>query len=85
MKGGAKSGNTFDDPKPTHKGWLGICPVLIADPFGLSPTIEPRNRVVSPLLSAVVWFYVAKFNFIDFMFPGYPCSWPLRITGKVGE
>ena len=83
MKGGAKSSNTFEEPKPTHKGWLGVCPILIADPFGNEPTIEARHWVAKPLLHLVVWFYMVMFNFIGFMFPGYPCSWPLRITGKV--
>ena len=31
MKGGTKSGNTLDDPKPTHKGWLASQTDMLAD------------------------------------------------------
>lgn len=29
----------------THKGWMYICPVYIADPTSDIPTIEPRHWV----------------------------------------
>lgn len=85
MKSGSKSTITIEAPKPTHKGWLGVCPILITDAFTEGPTIEERHWVFKPLLHMTVWAYMAKFHAIGFMFPGFPCSWPLRITGKVGE
>ena len=84
MKGGSKSTITIPaENRPTHKGWLSVCPVLIADTFGDSPVIMERHWVFKPLLHAVVWSHMAAFHAIGFMFPGFPCSWPLRITGKV--
>lgn len=86
MKSGSKSDKIITIPaedKPTHKGWLGICPILIANPFDEGPTIIERHWVFKPLLHTVVWSYMAAFHAIGFMFPGIECSWPLRITGKV--
>ena len=87
MKGGDKSNKIITIPaedKPTHKGMLGICPILIADPFG-ECVITERHWSAIPLLYAVVWFYMAAFWLIGVMCPGAPVSWPVRITGKVGE
>ena len=87
MKGGDKSNKIITIPaenKPTHKGWLGICPILIADPFG-ECVIAERHWSAIPLLHLTVWFYMAKFAMLGFMFPGIDLEWPLRITGKVGE
>lgn len=84
MKGGAKSNKTIEQPKPNYKGMLGICPVLIADPFG-ECVITERHWSAIPLLHVVVWFYMAYFWMLGLIFPGISPSWPVRITGKVGE
>lgn len=83
MKGGGKSNKTIEEAKPTHKGWLGICPVLITNPHLDGPEIVERHRAFAPLLSLVVRYYLAKFALVGYLFPGLTQSWPLRITGKV--
>lgn len=41
MKSGANSTITIPaENKPTHKGWLSVCPVLIADTFWDSPVVR---------------------------------------------
>lgn len=86
MKCGSKSDKvavSTEDLPPTHKGWLGCCPVLIGAINTDAPTIAERHWSGIPLLHVVIWFYMALFALIGFMFPGAPMNWPLRITGKV--
>lgn len=61
----------------THKGWLGLCPVYIADLESDCPTLEPRHWVFEPLLD----FSTLMFQFLG-QFVEEP-AFPLRITGEL--
>ena len=72
----------MDDWPWTHSGWLGICPIYLADIESDEPHVEPRHWVFWPLF----WLSVYLFDFMNVVMglmdedhePGYP----MKITGE---
>ena len=62
----------------THKGWIGLCPVYIANKNSASPEIEPRYPMTEWLLHLSLWL----FAFFGAMNSNDDGSIPIRITGK---
>lgn len=68
-----------DDFKYTHKGWLGICPIYLADIDSDCPVIEPRHWICEPLLA----FSTLVFQTIAMFVPEEDACFPVRITGEL--
>jgi hypothetical protein len=67
----------------THKGWLGICPVYIADTFTEEPTIEPRHWMFElPMVLSSSWCIVWS-RICRFFNPAYDPGFTLHLTGEV--
>jgi hypothetical protein len=69
--------------KLTHKGWLGLCPVYLADIRSESPFVVERHWTAAPLMLASRWIYRACFVVAELMNPEWEPEWPLRVTGRV--
>lgn len=67
--------------KYTHKGWIGLCPVYIANPDSMGPDVEPRVPRTDWLLHLSLWL----FDFFGALSHGDDGSIPIRITGKLGD
>lgn len=69
----------------THRGWLGLCPVLIANTEDASPIIEPIHPAFEPLLG----LSVAIFNAINWMMSAmrndHEPFFVLRVTGQLPD
>lgn len=69
----------------THRGWLGLCPVLIANTEDDSPIIEPIHPAFDPLLG----LSVAIFNAINWMMSAmrddHEPFFVLRVTGQLPD
>lgn len=63
----------------THKGWIGLCPVLIANPNSASPDIDPRYPFTEWLLHLSLWL----FDLVGLMTQTDDGSIPIRITGTL--
>jgi hypothetical protein len=64
----------------THKGWFGVCPVLLANLDTDAPNVEPRHRVFTPLLYLSIAIYRVLFFVAALVDPlGDPGGWPIRI------
>jgi hypothetical protein len=63
----------------THKGWIGLCPVYIANPHSASPDIEPRLPFTEWVLHLSLWL----FDMIGAMTGTDDGSIAIRITGRL--
>lgn len=62
----------------THKGWLGLCPVVIGMPDSEGPDIDTRFPFTDWLLDISI---IAN----DAFTPLEEYGWPIKITGKLAE
>ncbi len=67
--------------KYTHKGWIGLCPVYIANPDSQGPDVEPRLPCTDWLLGLSLFL----FDFFGALLHHDDGSIPIRITGKLGR
>jgi hypothetical protein len=65
-------------PFYTHKGWIGLCPVYIANRHSASPDIKPRYPLTEWMLYLSLWL----FDLFGPMTGSDNGSIPIRITGK---
>jgi hypothetical protein len=63
----------------THKGWIGLCPVYIANRHSASPDVNPRYPLTMWLLYLSLWL----FDLFGPVSGNDNGSIPVRITGKV--
>ena len=67
----------------THKGWMGLCPVYMADPYGPEPAVDARHAWLEWLhdLSLAVFDLLISIKMrLD---PEYEPGWPMVITGEL--
>ncbi len=69
----------------THRGWLGLCPVLIADADHKSPIVEPIHPVFEPLLSLSVMIFNAINWMLSAMREDHEPFFVLRVTGRLPD
>jgi len=69
--------------KYTHKGWLGFCPVVVANPRSNCPDVDARPEFLMPVLRFNVWLQELAIGFCSLVAPDYEPSWKIRITGKL--
>jgi len=69
----------------THRGWLGLCPVLIANTDDCSPVIEPIHPVFEPLLSLSVAIFNAINWTLSAMREDHEPVFILRVTGQLPD
>ena len=65
----------------THKGWIGLCPVYVANPNSVSPDIDPRY----PLTEWLLYLSLGLFDFFSSLTGGDDGSIPIKITGKLDK
>lgn len=63
----------------THKGWIGLCPVLIGNPESASPNIDPRIPYTHWLLHLSMWI----FDLVGSVTGNDDGGIPIRITGRI--
>lgn len=63
----------------THKGWIGLCPVFIANPNAVTPDVEPRYPLTDWLLSFSLWM----FDLVGSFMQDDSGAIPIRITGRI--
>ena len=66
----------------THKGWIGVCPIYIADPDG-ECCVEPRLSIYWPLMRLGDAVFAMGFWLRTMVDPFYEPMWPIRITGEL--
>jgi len=67
----------------THKGWLGLCPVYIAEPDSESPWLAPRLLWLGWWLDFNSWALYAAGTMLSSSQDEFEPHWPIRITGKL--
>lgn len=67
----------------THKGWLGLCPVYLADIDSEGPTVEPRWRALAWLMPVSEAVFFVLFALAAAARPGEEPSWPILVTGEL--
>lgn len=67
----------------THKGWMGLCPVYLADPYGPNPRVDARHAWLE-------WLHDLSLGIFRFLMqirlrqdPNYEPLWPLVLTGEL--
>jgi hypothetical protein len=65
--------------KYTHKGWIGLCPVYIANKDSASPGIDPRLPFTEWLLHLSLWM----FDTIGSITGNDDGGIPIKITGRI--
>lgn len=69
----------------THRGWLGLCPVHIADPYSGAPALRARAPWLEWWLD-VNEVALAAAGFVSSMLnPEFELLWPIRITGELAS
>ena len=63
----------------THKGWFGLCPIYISEPYSEGPTLEPRIPYTGWFLDLQADIYGIFFNLVQDEDP----MWPIKITGEL--
>ena len=71
--------------KYTHRGWFGICPILIGNLHTECPCVQPINRWVVPLFwvsekgqGAFIWLRT-------YLNPHYVPEWKLIVTRALND
>jgi hypothetical protein len=64
----------------THRGWLGICPIYLADTDSDAPFIMARHWALDWLLDAHIAVLDALFSAVSCINPWFAPRWPLLIT-----
>jgi hypothetical protein len=63
----------------THKGWIGLCPVYVANPKKECPEVEIRYPGTGWLLDLSLWL----FDLIGSTTGVHDGSIPIRLTGRI--
>lgn len=71
--------------KYTHYGWMGICPVHIADPKSDCPTIDARYWWMEPLHDLSLMFFNAINFVLSHMSIDYEPNFPLWVCGELDK
>jgi hypothetical protein len=50
-----------------------------------APMVHPRHWTLAPLMVASEWLYAAAFWCAGTINPMFQPTWPLRVTGTVGD
>jgi hypothetical protein len=69
----------------THKGWFGICPVYIANPYHECPTLTPRAWWAAPLMWVSIKLQETGIAICSYMDPEWEPVWKIRLTGTFDE
>lgn len=69
----------------THYGWIGVCPVYIADPYSETPTIDARRWWLEPLHDFSIMMFGAVNFIMACMNPGHEDYFPLWISGELDK
>lgn len=70
----------------THKGWMGLCPVYMTNPYGNEPpAVDARHAWLEWLHSLSINIYGLLFFLATAINPRYEPLWPLRVTGELNE
>ena len=69
--------------KITHRGWFGVCPIYIGDPYSMSPMLLERHPAMLPLFMFSELMYWLMFRALYWMNPDFEASWPVKITGEL--
>lgn len=67
----------------SHKGWFGVCPVLLADIDGDAPVVHPRHVLLAPLFWLSEAIFAAVFLLAAAVRPQWEPAWPLHVTGEL--
>ena len=67
----------------THKGWLGLCPVYLANPGAGGSDVPERHWTLAPLLLLSLWIYELCFTLQQLADPAFVPQWPLKVTGRL--
>ena len=67
----------------THKGWLGLCPVLIGDLDKEDGILAPRRWILWAWLELMFIIYAGAFVLRGLFDPDFEPAWPLMVTGRV--
>lgn len=66
--------------KFTHKGWLGICPVYLANIESEEIAMQERHIFFAPLM----WFSTTFYQFLNGILPDeFQVGFPIKITGEL--
>lgn len=69
----------------THTGWLGLCPVHVADPYGGAPALKARAAWLEWWLDLNEVALGAAGFVISLINPAFEPLWPIRITGELAS
>lgn len=69
----------------THKGWLGLCPVYLANPGAGGSDVHERHWTLAPLLLLSLSIYELCFTMQQLADPTCEPRWPLKVTGKLAR
>jgi hypothetical protein len=69
--------------KYTHKGWLGFCPIFLANPYSNMPDLTSRTEWLMPVLKFNIWLQELAIGVCTLVDPEWEPTWKIRLTGKV--
>lgn len=67
----------------THKGWFGVCPVLLAGIDSDGPNVDPRHWSLGLLMDLSEVVFGAYIHLRTSLDQDYEPAWPILVTGEL--